>query len=52
MNFISLLVSFFIPLRRIDGETAWTHCLDSLEKGERTEIRVPVAGVRVGADGT
>ena len=49
MNFIRLLVAFFVVPGRIDGETAWTHCLDALEKGERTEIRVPV---RVRAVGT
>jgi hypothetical protein len=35
MNFIRFFVALFVTTGKVDGEVAWNHCLDALEKGER-----------------
>ena len=43
MNFIRFFVALFVTTGKVDGEVAWAHCLDALEKGERNEVRLSVS---------
>ena len=43
MNFIRFFVALFVTTGKVDGEVAWNHCLDALEKGERDEVRLSVS---------
>ena len=43
MNFIRFFVALFVTTGKVDGEIAWNHCLDALEKGERNEVRLSVS---------